>query len=120
MVINQAMRNTNVHSSVRVMGDMFVVSEKFISNCLKLFDEAMHLKAQKVVTRVQNTTPQYMQTAYVIGNCLLQEFKNNPVFLITEEDLKQASILNESFTPSKKDKKESECRKKPTGMFRPP
>lgn len=61
-----------------------------------------------------------MQTAYVIRIWLLQEFKNNPVFLITEEDLKQASILNENFTPSKKDKKEAERRKKTTGAFRPP
>lgn len=53
MVINQALRNTNLHSSVRVMGDSFVVSEKFISNCLRLFDEAMQLKAQKVETRVK-------------------------------------------------------------------
>lgn len=55
----------------------------------------------------------------MIRNCLLQEFKNNPVFLITEEDLKQASILKDNFTPSKKDKKEAERRKKTTGMFRP-
>lgn len=61
-----------------------------------------------------------MQTAYVIQNCLLQEYKNNPVFLITEEDLKQASILNESLTSLKKDKKETERRKKVTGVFRPP
>lgn len=53
MVISQAMRNMNVHSSARVMSDTFVVSEKFISNCLKLFDEAMQLKAQKVETWVQ-------------------------------------------------------------------
>lgn len=53
MVINQALRNMNAHSSVRVMGDTFVVSEKFIGNCLTLFDEAMQLKAQKVETRVQ-------------------------------------------------------------------
>uniref|UniRef100_H3CIG1 E3 UFM1-protein ligase 1 n=1 Tax=Tetraodon nigroviridis TaxID=99883 RepID=H3CIG1_TETNG len=89
MVINQALRNMNVHSSVRVMGDTFVVSERFISNCVTMFDEAMHLKAQK-------------------------EYKNNPVFLITEEDLKQASILNESLTSLKKDKKETERRKKVT------
>lgn len=59
-----------------------------------------------------------MQTADMIGNCVLQEFKNNPVFLITEEDLKQASLLTESFTPSKKDRKEAERRKKTTGVFR--
>lgn len=54
----------------------------------------------------------------MIGNYVLQEFKNNPVFLITEEDLKQASLLTESFTPSKKDRKEAERRKKTTGVFR--
>ncbi|KAM4521910.1 E3 UFM1-protein ligase 1 [Odontesthes bonariensis] len=87
MLINQAMRNTNIQSSARVLGGTVVVSEKFISNCLSLFDEAMQQKAQK-------------------------EVKNNPVFLITEEDLKQASILTESSAPSKKEKREAERRKK--------
>lgn len=121
MVINQAMRNTNVHSSARVMGDTFVVSEKFISNCLKFFDEAMQLKAHKVETRVQRQI-QLLSTCRqrMWSGIVLQEFKNNPVFLITEEDLKRASILTESFTPSKKDKKEAERRKKTTGVFRPP
>ncbi|GAA6218576.1 E3 UFM1-protein ligase 1 [Lates japonicus] len=89
MLINQAMRNTDVHSSARVLGGTVVVSEKFISNCLSLFDEAMQQKAQK-------------------------EVKNNPVFLITEDDLKQASILTESSAPSKKEKREAERRKKAT------
>ncbi|XP_028253443.1 E3 UFM1-protein ligase 1 [Parambassis ranga] len=89
MLINQAMRNTNVQSSARVLGGTVVVSEKFISNCLSLFDEAMQQKAQK-------------------------EVKNNPVFLITEEDLKQASILTESSALSKKEKREAERRKKAT------
>jgi hypothetical protein len=44
---------------------------------------------------------------------LFQEMKNNPVHLITEEDLKQISIL-ESVNTSKKDKKD-ERRKKATG-----
>ncbi|XP_071396646.1 E3 UFM1-protein ligase 1 [Centroberyx affinis] len=87
MLINQAMRNTNVQSSARVLGGTVVVSEKFISNCLSLFDEAMQNKAQK-------------------------EVKNNPVFLITEEDLKQASMVTESTGPSKKEKREAERRKK--------
>uniref|UniRef100_A0A3P8RQ89 E3 UFM1-protein ligase 1 n=1 Tax=Amphiprion percula TaxID=161767 RepID=A0A3P8RQ89_AMPPE len=87
MLISQAMRNTNVQSSARVLGGTVVVSEKFISNCLCLFDEAMQQKAQK-------------------------EVKNNPVFLITEEDLKQASILTESSALSKKEKREAERRKK--------
>ncbi|KAI3364480.1 hypothetical protein L3Q82_010831 [Scortum barcoo] len=89
MLINQAMRNTNVQSSARVLGGTVVVSEKFISNCLSLFDEAMQQKAQK-------------------------EVKNNPVFLITEDDLKQASMLTESSATSKKDKREAERRKKAT------
>ncbi|XP_070781891.1 E3 UFM1-protein ligase 1 isoform X2 [Enoplosus armatus] len=89
MLINQAMRNTNVQSSARVLGGTVVVSEKFISNCLSLFDEAMQLKAQK-------------------------EVKNNPVFLITEDDLKQTSMLTESSALSKKEKREAERRKKAT------
>ncbi|KAM9338966.1 E3 UFM1-protein ligase 1 [Symphorus nematophorus] len=89
MLINQAMRNTNVQSSARVLGGTVVISEKFISNCLSVFDEAMQQKAQK-------------------------EVKNNPVFLISEEDLKQASMLTESSAPSKKEKREAERRKKAT------
>ncbi|XP_056150563.1 E3 UFM1-protein ligase 1 [Lampris incognitus] len=89
MLINQTMRNTNVQSTARVLGDTIVVSEKFISNCLSLFDEAMQHKAEK-------------------------EVKNNPVFLITEEDLKQASLMTESTGSSRKDKKEADRRKKAT------
>uniref|UniRef100_A0A8C4GM62 E3 UFM1-protein ligase 1 n=1 Tax=Dicentrarchus labrax TaxID=13489 RepID=A0A8C4GM62_DICLA len=87
ILINQAMRNTNVQSSARVLGGTVVVSEKFISNCLSVFDEAMQQKAQK-------------------------EVKNNPVFLISEDDMKQASMLTESLAPSKKEKREAERRKK--------
>uniref|UniRef100_A0A3P9AB82 E3 UFM1-protein ligase 1 n=1 Tax=Esox lucius TaxID=8010 RepID=A0A3P9AB82_ESOLU len=90
IIINEAMRTTNVQSTARVLGDTVVVSEKFISNCLALFDEAMQHKAQK-------------------------EVKNNPVFLITEEDLKLGSIMTESTAPSKKEKREAERRKKTTG-----
>lgn len=89
MLISQAMRNTNVQSSARVLGGTVVVSEKFISSCLSLFDEAMQHKAQK-------------------------EVKNNPVFLITEDDLKTASMLTESSASSKKEKREAERRKKTT------
>ncbi|KAG7244195.1 hypothetical protein INR49_004268 [Caranx melampygus] len=89
MLINQAMRNTAVQSSARVLGGTVVVSEKFISNCLSLFDEAMQQKAKK-------------------------EVKNNPVFLITEDDLKQASMLTESTTLSKKEKREADRKKKAT------
>ncbi|XP_075939736.1 E3 UFM1-protein ligase 1 [Anarhichas minor] len=89
ILINQAMRNANVQSSARVLGETVVVSEKFISNCLSLFDDAMQQKA-------------------------LKEVKNNPVFLITEDDLKQASMLTENSATSKKDKRDAERRKKAT------
>ncbi|XP_062267309.1 E3 UFM1-protein ligase 1 [Platichthys flesus] len=88
ILINQAMRNTDVQSSARVLGGTVVVSEKFISNCLSLFDDAMQQKAQK-------------------------EVKNNPVFLITEDDLKQSSVT-ENSAPSKKEKREAERKKKAT------
>ncbi|XP_074542069.1 E3 UFM1-protein ligase 1 [Halichoeres trimaculatus] len=89
ILINQAMRNTNVQSSARVLGGSVVVSEKFISNCLSLFDDAMQQKAQK-------------------------EVKNNPVFLISEDDIKHASMVTEGSALSKKEKREAERRKKAT------
>uniref|UniRef100_A0A8C5NHJ6 E3 UFM1-protein ligase 1 n=1 Tax=Gouania willdenowi TaxID=441366 RepID=A0A8C5NHJ6_GOUWI len=89
MLISQAMRNANVQSSARVLGETVVISEKFISNCLSLFTEAMEQKAQK-------------------------EHKNNPVFLITQENVKQVPIMSEGSTLSKKEKRESERRKKVT------
>lgn len=101
------------------MGDTFVVSDKFVGNCLKLFDETMQLKAQKVETKY-SSLGHAGKRVWLGGDYRLQELKNNPVFLITEDDLKQASVLNESVTPSKKEKKEAERRKKPTGVFRPP
>ncbi|XP_055740589.1 E3 UFM1-protein ligase 1-like [Salvelinus fontinalis] len=89
IIINEAMRKTNVQSTARILGDTVVVSEKFISNCLSLFDEAMQHKA-------------------------LKEVKNNPVFLITEDDLKQGAMMTENTAPSKKEKREAERRKKTT------
>nr|XP_046154147.1 E3 UFM1-protein ligase 1-like [Oncorhynchus gorbuscha] len=89
IIINEAMRKTNVQSTARILGDTVVVSEKFISNCLSLFDEAMQHKA-------------------------LKEVKNNPVFLITEDDLKQSYMMTENTAPSKKEKREAERRKKTT------
>ncbi|KAM9551531.1 E3 UFM1-protein ligase 1-like isoform 2-T2 [Salvelinus alpinus] len=86
IIINEAMRKTNVQSTARILGDTVVVSEKFISNCLSLFDEAMQHKA----------------------------LKNNPVFLITEDDLKQGAMMTENTAPSKKEKREAERRKKTT------
>ncbi|XP_027896336.1 E3 UFM1-protein ligase 1 isoform X3 [Xiphophorus couchianus] len=87
MLINQALRNSNVQSQARVLGGTVVVSEKFIGICQALFEDAMQQKAQK-------------------------EVKNSPVFLITEEDLKQASALAESVALSKKERKDAERRKK--------
>eukprot|EP00063_Salmo_salar_P085630 XP_014060465.1 PREDICTED: E3 UFM1-protein ligase 1-like [Salmo salar] len=89
IIINEAMRKTNVQSTARILGDTVVVSDKFISNCLSLFDEAMQHKA-------------------------LKEVKNNPVFLITEDDLKQGYMMTENTAPSKKEKREAERRKKTT------
>ncbi|CAL1585403.1 unnamed protein product [Knipowitschia caucasica] len=89
MLINQAMRNINAQTSARVLGGTVVVSEKFLSSCLTLFDDAMQQKAVK-------------------------EVKNNPVFLITEDDVKQASLLSETSAMSKKEKREAERKKKTT------
>ncbi|CAL8311682.1 unnamed protein product [Lota lota] len=89
MLVSQALRNAGVTTSARVLGDSVVVSEKFISGCLALFDDAMQMKAHK-------------------------EVKNNPVFLLTEEEVKQTSSLMESSAPSKKEKREAERRKKTT------
>lgn len=123
MLINQAMRNANVHSAARVLGGTVVVSEKFISSCLTLFDEAMRQKAQKVAPhttgRIKTLVgPETWAKLCVFSVChMSQEVKNNPVFVITEEDLKQASVLTESSAPSKKEKREAERRKKATGWF---
>nr|XP_057942528.1 E3 UFM1-protein ligase 1 [Doryrhamphus excisus] len=89
MLINQTMRNMNVQSTARLLGDTMVVTEKYISGCLSLFDDSIHQKAQK-------------------------EVKSNPVLLITEEDLKQAYAVPENAGLSKKEKKEAERRKKTT------
>lgn len=119
-MINHAMRNTNIHSSARVLGDTFVVSEKFISNCLTFFDEAMQQKAQKV-ERLIIKLKLIVQVDSIFDRdfFFLQDVKNNPVFLISEEDLKHAPMLNESAAPSKKEKKEAERKTKATGVFSP-
>uniref|UniRef100_A0A672I077 E3 UFM1-protein ligase 1 n=1 Tax=Salarias fasciatus TaxID=181472 RepID=A0A672I077_SALFA len=87
MLISQALRNAGVQESCCLLGATVVVSHKFINSCLALFQDAMQQKAQK-------------------------EVKSSPVFLITEDDLKQASVLTESSAPSKKEKREAERRKK--------
>ncbi|OCT80451.1 E3 UFM1-protein ligase 1 [Xenopus laevis] len=86
ILLQEVIRTLN-NSSARVFGDTIVVSEKFISECANVFNNLMHHKAEK-------------------------EMKSSPVFLVTEEDLKQAAILeNEGL--NKKDKRE-ERRKKAT------
>uniref|UniRef100_G1NLH9 E3 UFM1-protein ligase 1 n=1 Tax=Meleagris gallopavo TaxID=9103 RepID=G1NLH9_MELGA len=70
-----------------LLHDTIVVSEKFLSSCTDLFSDTMKQKAEK-------------------------EMKNSPVHLITEEDLKQSYVLENSYA-NKKDKKD-ERRKKAT------
>ncbi|XP_051730668.1 LOW QUALITY PROTEIN: E3 UFM1-protein ligase 1 [Ctenopharyngodon idella] len=89
ILLNEVLRAMNVQSSARLLSTS-VVSEKFISGCLTLFDDIMQQKAQK-------------------------EVKNNPVFLITEEDVKQASVLLESSASSKKDKRDERRKKAAEG-----
>ncbi|XP_061479361.1 E3 UFM1-protein ligase 1 [Rhineura floridana] len=87
MLLQQVMRSFSKQPSTLVFGDTNVVSEKFINSCADLFNDLMHQKAEK-------------------------EMKNNPVNLITEEDLKQSAFI-ENASLSKKDKKD-ERRKKAT------
>ncbi|KAM7061924.1 E3 UFM1-protein ligase 1 isoform 1-T1 [Acridotheres tristis] len=87
ILLQQVMRSLNKSSSSLVFGDTIAVSEKFLSSCAELFSDLMQQKAEK-------------------------EIKNNPVNLISEEDLKQASCLENSYA-NKKDKKD-ERRKKAT------
>uniref|UniRef100_A0A8C1ULR5 E3 UFM1-protein ligase 1 n=1 Tax=Cyprinus carpio TaxID=7962 RepID=A0A8C1ULR5_CYPCA len=82
ILLNEVLRAMNVQSRARLLSTS-VVSEKFITGCIALFDDIMQKKAQK-------------------------EVKNNPVFLITEDD-----VLLETSTSSKKDKRD-ERRKKAT------
>lgn len=89
MLLQQVMRAFSKQPSAIVFSDTVVVSEKFINDCTELFNELMHQKAEK-------------------------EMKNNPVHLITEEDLKQVSIL-ENLNTSKKDKKDERRRKATEG-----
>ncbi|NWY74708.1 UFL1 ligase, partial [Erithacus rubecula] len=87
ILLQQVMRSLNKSTSGLVFSDTIAVSEKFLSSCADLFSDLMQQKAEK-------------------------EIKNNPVNLITEEDLKQASCLENSYA-NKKDKKD-ERRKKAT------
>lgn len=47
ILLNEVLRAMNVQSSARLLSTS-VVSEKFISGCLALFDDIMQQKAQKV------------------------------------------------------------------------
>ncbi|NXJ09428.1 UFL1 ligase, partial [Odontophorus gujanensis] len=87
ILLQQVMRSLNKSSSSLVFSDTIVVSEKFLSSCTDLFSDMMKQKAEK-------------------------EMKNNPVHLITEEDLKQSYVLENAYA-NKKDKKD-ERRKKAT------
>lgn len=89
ILLNEVLRGMNVQSSARLLSTC-VVSEKFITGCIALFDDIMQHKAQK-------------------------EVKNNPVFLITEDDVKQASVLLESSASSKKDKRDERRKKASEG-----
>ncbi|XP_073672653.1 E3 UFM1-protein ligase 1 [Garra rufa] len=89
ILLNEVLRAMNVQSSARLLSTS-VVSEKFITGCIALFDDIMQQKAQK-------------------------EVKNNPVFLITEDDIKQASVLLETSTSSKTDKRDERRKKAAEG-----
>ncbi|KAF7470448.1 E3 UFM1-protein ligase 1 [Marmota monax] len=89
ILLQQVMRAFSKQASAIIFSDTVVVSEKFINDCTELFSELMHQKAEK-------------------------EMINNPVHLITEEDLKQVSIL-ESVNTNKKDKKDERRRKATEG-----
>ncbi|XP_063009108.1 E3 UFM1-protein ligase 1 [Melospiza melodia melodia] len=88
ILLQQVMRSLNKSSSGLVFNDTIAVSEKFLSSCAELFSDLMQQKAEK-------------------------EIKNNPVNLITEEDLKQASLDN-SYA-NKKDKKDERRKKAAEG-----
>uniref|UniRef100_A0A671Q6P7 E3 UFM1-protein ligase 1 n=1 Tax=Sinocyclocheilus anshuiensis TaxID=1608454 RepID=A0A671Q6P7_9TELE len=89
ILLNEVLRGMHVQSSARLLSTC-VVSEKFITGCIALFDDIMQQKAKK-------------------------EVKNNPVFLITEDDVKQASVLLESSASSKKDKRDERRKKASEG-----
>uniref|UniRef100_A0A3B1IKG5 E3 UFM1-protein ligase 1 n=1 Tax=Astyanax mexicanus TaxID=7994 RepID=A0A3B1IKG5_ASTMX len=89
-ISSQTWVDLQVHFKLLIINHLLVVvSEKFISSCMTLFDDMMQQKAQK-------------------------EVKNNPVFLVTEEDLKVSAML-ESSSSSKKDKREDRRKKASEG-----
>ncbi|XP_056422121.1 E3 UFM1-protein ligase 1 [Hyla sarda] len=88
ILLQQVMRTLNKNSSARIFGDSLVVSEKFISECSRIFNDLMQHKAEK-------------------------EMKHNPVFLVTEEDLKQAAVLENAI--GRKEKKDDRRKKATEG-----
>lgn len=86
ILLQQVMKTLNKNSSAQIFGDNVIVSEKFISECTSIFNDLMQHKAEK-------------------------EMKNSPVFLVTEEDLKQSALLENAI--GRKEKKD-ERRKKAT------
>ncbi|XP_037104001.1 E3 UFM1-protein ligase 1 [Syngnathus acus] len=81
--IEQAMRNADVQTAAVLLAGTVVVSQKWIGECLALFDRSVQERAQK-------------------------EFKRNPVLLITEEDVKRAAVAENASGACKKDKREVE------------
>ncbi|KAI5625512.1 E3 UFM1-protein ligase 1 [Silurus asotus] len=83
-LISHVIHSVHAQSSARALGTA-VVSEKFISSCLVLFDDIMQQKAQ-------------------------MEVKSDPVLLLTEDDVKLAPAMGENS--SRKRDKRDERRKK--------
>ncbi|KAG7331900.1 hypothetical protein KOW79_005869 [Hemibagrus wyckioides] len=87
-LINHVVHSMHVQSSVRILGTA-VISEKFFSSCLALFDDIMQPKAQA-------------------------EVKSGPVLLLSEDDVKLASVIAESSS-TKRDKREERRKKASEG-----
>ncbi|KAF4091943.1 hypothetical protein AMELA_G00015310 [Ameiurus melas] len=87
-LISHVIHSVHAQSSARVLGTA-VVSEKFISSCLALFDDIMQQKAQA-------------------------EVKSDPVLLLTEDDVKLAAVTAESSS-AKRDKREERRKKSSEG-----
>ncbi|XP_008588802.1 PREDICTED: E3 UFM1-protein ligase 1-like, partial [Galeopterus variegatus] len=102
MLLQQVMRAFSKQASAIVFSDTVAVSEKFINDCTELFSDLMHQKAEKICFSPSSFPSEH-------------EMKNNPVQLITEEDLKQVSSILESVNTSKKDKKDERRRKATEG-----
>ncbi|KAI5094474.1 E3 UFM1-protein ligase 1 [Silurus meridionalis] len=87
-LISHVIHSVHAQSSARALGTA-VVSEKFISSCLVLFDDIMQQKAQ-------------------------MEVKSDPVLLLTEDDVKLAPAMAENSS-RKRDKREERRKKASEG-----